>query len=305
MLASGSITSRCCSTAIVCEKYPSRLPFNYEEQLDTWHKPLIERQPRFWSNFWAFLTKPVPPSPSSPCTGFDSMTHHRISLSPDSTAAIKRVHACFWLQCRDGEHGSLWITWISWPRISSVLAMTESLIGELCYDTSICTPEGDWHKILASAHIWCGRWAQWRLMISSLFRYPGKRSAIQTGDMYSPSTGELLSVLQLSQSSPTPFGEGLLGSYTVPLPVALSVVTFLISENTDHLVLLMTAFCRSSATEKVLGLLMSAFLLTSEAGIKENHWSSTIPPLPKHLKDHTSGIRIPRADSSLEEPRVA
>lgn len=136
-------------------KKPSHLQFNYKEQLDTWHQLFIERQLRFWSNFWALLTKPVPPAPFSACTGLDSVTHCGIfHLSPNSIPATKGVHACFWLQRRDGEHSWLPIKWIRWPRTSSALAMTQSLTGDLCYSTSICTPEGDWHAILASVHLW-------------------------------------------------------------------------------------------------------------------------------------------------------
>lgn len=59
----------------------------------------------------------------------------------------------------------------------------------------------------------------------------------------------------------------------------LSVVTFLICGNPDHLVLLVTAFCPFSTMDKGTGFPMSAFIhVTSKAGIKENHWSNAIPP---------------------------
>lgn len=69
-------TSRCQSTAIVYEKNPSYLKHDYKVELDTWHESFTEQQLRFWSNFWALLTKPVSPALASPCTGWlDSMTH--------------------------------------------------------------------------------------------------------------------------------------------------------------------------------------------------------------------------------------
>lgn len=149
-------------------------------------------------------------------------------------------------------------------------------------------------------------------MISSLFRHLRKGAARQAGDAHFLSTGHLLPVLQHLSKFLNGFAASFWrGAARLTHSIThgfLSVVTFLICENPEYLVLLVTAFCLFFAMDKVPGFLMSVFTqVTSQAGIKENLRSNS--PLPhhhsKHQKDHTSDIRTLCAHYSVEEPRVA
>lgn len=108
-------------------------------------------------------------------------------------------------------------------------------------------------------------------MISSLFRYLRKGAARQAGDMHLLSTGDLLPVLQHLSKLPNSFAASFWRgaarlTHSIFAHGFLSVVTFLICENPDHLVLLVTACCPFSAMGKGPGFLMSVFIqVTSQA----------------------------------------
>jgi len=161
----------------------------------------------------------------------------------------------------------------------------------------MCTPQGDWRIIPASAHLRRGRWAKKRLVISSLFQHLRKGAARQAGEIHFLSPGDHTPVLQHLSKLPNSSAASIQRrtarlTHSIFAGGFLSVVIFLFCENPDNLILLVTAFWSFSATGTASGFLMSAFIqATSQAGTKGNHWSNTIPPTSttKRITHRTSG----------------